>query len=225
MLGKKMKLQYLGDSKDSFKWDYHDFLVSELEYRLLNIALMMTPDDGSNDGKTHPSLFPARNEVIEFCQYLRENHSIDSIKVLPQKTGASYQVELHKNKKHISNSNRTEYFSGLNNAGRQVLFLDPDNGFEPENSINEKHVGYNDISSILEQVSDNTIVSVFQHHRRKSFPDDFARINERIKFGHATAIYWHSLMFVAISKSEKAIMQVAVANKKYAATNPVTVIA
>ena len=59
-----MKLQYLGDSKDSFKWDYHDFLVSELEYPLLNIALMMTLDDGGNDGKTHPSLSPARDEII-----------------------------------------------------------------------------------------------------------------------------------------------------------------
>ena len=220
-----MKLQYLGDSKDSFKWDYHDFLVSELEYQLLNIALMMTPDDDGNDGKTHPSLFPARNEVIEFCQYLRENRSIDSIKVLPQKTGASYQVELHKNGESISNTNRSKYFSGLNCAEKQVLFLDPDNGFEPEKSINEKHVGYNDISSILEQVSDNTVISIFQHHRRKSFPDDFARIKERIKSGYTTAIYWHSLMFVAISKSEKSIRQVAAANKKYAATNSITVIA
>ncbi|MCF6211933.1 MAG: hypothetical protein L3K24_14955 [Gammaproteobacteria bacterium] len=204
-----MKLQYLGDSKDSFKWDYHDFLVSELEYPLLNIALMMTPDDDGNNGKTHPSLFPARNEVIEFCQYLRENRSVNSIKVLPGITGGSYQVQLHNNSTNIVNSNRKEYFSGLNGAGNQVLFLDPDNGFEPEKSINEKHVGYNDISNILEQVSENTVISVFQHHRRKSFPDDFARIKQRLKTGYTTAIYWHALMFVAISKSEETIMKVA----------------
>jgi hypothetical protein len=28
-----MKLQYLGDSKDSFKWDYHDWLASEMKFR------------------------------------------------------------------------------------------------------------------------------------------------------------------------------------------------
>ncbi len=67
-----MKLQYLGDSKDSFKWDYHDFLVSELEYPLLNIALMMTPDNNGNDGKTKSSLFPAKEEIEEFCQYLKK---------------------------------------------------------------------------------------------------------------------------------------------------------
>jgi len=40
-----MKLQYLGDSKDSFKWDYHDFLARGLGYSKFTIALMMTPDD------------------------------------------------------------------------------------------------------------------------------------------------------------------------------------
>jgi len=220
-----MKQQYLGDSKDSFKWDYHDFLVAELKYPLLNIALMMTPDDGGNDGKSHPSLFPARNEIIEFCKYLREHRAINSIKTLPEKTGESYLVELHQNSKHINSRNRTEYFSGISGKGEQVLFLDPDNGFEPEKSINEKHVGYDDISLILGQISDNSVVSVFQHHRRKSFPDDFARIKERLMSGYCTAIYWHSLMFVAISKSESAINQVVAANQKYAATNPVEVIA
>ena len=219
-----MKLQYLGDSKDSFKWDYHDFLVAELEYPLLNIALMMTPDDGGNDGKSHPSLFPARTEIIEFCKYLREHRTIDSIKSLPEITGASYRVALHQNSKHINSRNRVEYFSGISVAGEQVLLLDPDNGFEPEKSINEKHVAYDDISRILEQVSDNSVISVFQHHRRKSFPEDFARIKARLVSGYCTAIYWHSLMFVSISESESTINQVVAANQKYAATNPVQVI-
>lgn len=220
-----MKLQYLGDSKDSFKWDYHDFLVTELKYQLLNIALMMTQDDGGNDGKTHPSAFPARSEIIEFCKFLREHRSIESIKYLPEQTGASYLVELHKNSMHITNRNRGEYFSEINDSGRQVLFLDPDNGFEPEKSMNEKHVSYKDIACILSQVPEKTVVSVFQHHRRKSFPDDFARIKKRIVSGYTTAIYWHSLMFVAISKSEAVMNQVVAANQKYAASNPVNVIA
>lgn len=212
-----MKLQYLGDSKDSFKWDYHDYLVAELKYPLLNIALMMTPDDGGSDGKSHPSLYPARTEVIEFCNHLRLHRSISKIKDLPEKTGASYSVELHQGSKFITNHNRTEYFSGIYGEREQVLFLDPDNGFEPEKSINEKHIAYNDISFILDQVTEDTVLSVFQHHRRKSFPDDFARITERLLSGHSTAIYWHSLMFVAISKSASVIKQVAAINEKYAA--------
>lgn len=158
---------------------------------------MMTPDDDGSHGETDPSSFPTSNEIIEFCQSLKEKPSIDSIKLLPQKTGASYQVKLHKNAQHITNSNRAEYFSGLN-IDKQILFLDPDTGFEPEKSINEQHVSYHDISNILEQVSDNTIVSIFQTLRRRRFSDDFASIKERLLSGHATAIHWHSLMFVAI---------------------------
>lgn len=41
-----MKLQYLGDSKDSFKWDYHHFLVDALGYRHFQIVWMMTTDNG-----------------------------------------------------------------------------------------------------------------------------------------------------------------------------------
>lgn len=220
-----MKLQYLGDSKDSFKWDYHDFLASELGYQVLNIVPMMTPDDGGNNGKTKPSRFPARDEIIKFCQDLKESRSIDLITTLPQKTGASYQVRLHKKEQHINNNNRSKYFSGLNNFDRQILFIDPDNGFEPEKSINEKHIGYQDISNILGEISDNTIVSIFQHHRRKRFSDDFASIKKHLSPNHTTAIYWHSLMFVAISKNTSAIKQVVAANKKYSAINPVKVIA
>ena len=57
-----MKRQYLGDSKDCFKWDYHDHLMSAHGCKILTILLMMTPDDKSNDGKTKPDLFPARTE-------------------------------------------------------------------------------------------------------------------------------------------------------------------
>jgi hypothetical protein len=220
-----MKLQYLGDSKDSFKWDYHDFLVSELGYPLLNIAPMMTPDDGGNDGKSHPALFPARNEILDFCQELRQTRSIESIKRLPTKSGASYRVCFHKGSIHINNSNRFEYFSGFNRIDNQVAFLDPDNGFEPDKSYNEKHVQYKDIARILEQLPSESIISVFQHFRRISFPNDFARIRERLESGYSTAIHWHSLMFVAVSKSVKTMNRIILLNEKYADINPVQVIA
>ncbi len=213
-----MKLQYLGDSKDSFKWDYHDYMVTELGYPLFNIALMLTPDDGGNDGKSHPSIFPARMEIIEFCHRLRKKRSIESIKLLPATTGALYEIAFHMNIDYFNNSNRIEYFSGLNEKDSQVLLLDPDNGFEPEKSLNKKHVSYSDISKVLAQISEESVVSVFQHQRRKSFNEDFLRIRERIQSGYTTAIYWHSLMFVAISKSEQVLNRVMEVNEKYAKT-------
>jgi hypothetical protein len=219
-----MKSQYLGDSKDSFKWDYHDFLVNELTHPILNVVLMMTPDDQSNEGKSHPTLFPARKEVIEFCEMLKAERDINTIKKLPVKTNSSYKLNLHNYSLNFTNKNRSKYFTGFSQEHNQTILIDPDNGFEPEKTFNEKHIQYSDIVNILEQVSENSVISVFQHHRRKSFVDDFSRIKERLVSGYTTAIYWYALMFVAISKSKTAIVGVGNANIKYAKCNPVQVI-
>jgi hypothetical protein len=141
-----MKQQYLGDSKDSFKWDYHDYLVSELNYPLFNVVLMMTPDDGGSDGKSNPTLFPARDEIIAFCHNLRERRDIEEIKKIPRKTGSCYKVALHQGGACFSNETRKEYFSGFNSEQKQIVFLDPDNGLEPENSFNKKHIRYSDVT-------------------------------------------------------------------------------
>jgi hypothetical protein len=220
-----MKLQYLGDSKDSFKWDYHDFLARETECVKLNIVLMMTPDDQSSEGNSHPSLFPARQEVLEFCEHLRNERNLDIIYQLPERTGSRYSINLHKNNTHITDKNREPYFSGFSNTLKQLILLDPDNGFEPEKSFSEKHVLYSDITQILQQISDESVISVFQHFRRKSFSEDFIRIRERLHGGYASAIYWHSLMFVSICRSKETNSEVIAVNQKYAKKYPVRVIA
>jgi hypothetical protein len=219
-----MKKQYLGDSKDSFKWDYHDFLAKELNFPVLNIILMMTPDDESNDGKTCPTLFPARKEILDFCNDLRRGRSIDLINSLHIRTNSNYTVNLHNNDSQITNKNRTKYFSGLSNKEDQLLFLDPDIGFEPEKSFSDKHILYSDLLYILEQISESSVVSVFQHNRHEAFIKTFLQIKEHLKNCHATAIHWGSLMFVAISKSEGIIQIVSDANEKYSKVNPVEVI-
>ena len=219
-----MKRQYLGDSKDAFKWDYHDYLVSELNYPALVIALMMTPDDTSDEGKSKPSLFQARKGIINFCNELRKTRSLESIRSLPLKTGNSYAVALHKGDEFFTMQNRNQHFSNFDSQFDQVILLDPDNGFEPEKSLKNKHVSYSEITKILKQTSQNSIISVFHHFRRISFADDYARIKERIEEGYSTAIYWNFLMFVAVSKSKEVISKVISANRKYAESNPSKII-
>jgi hypothetical protein len=89
-----MKLQYLGDSKDSFKWDYHDFLAEALNTPTLDVIFMMTPDDGGADGKTPPTSFPARTVIHDFCDRLRESRSIELVKQLPKFTSGNYRVNI-----------------------------------------------------------------------------------------------------------------------------------
>ena len=219
-----MKLQYLGDSKDSFKWDYHDFLAEAMKAPALDVLFMMTPDDGGVDGKTHPSLFPARSTIIDFCHEVRSSRSIEKVKLLPQFTNAKYHVNIHREEQHFSNQNRMEYFGILPNNSSSLLFLDPDNGFEPEKSCGEKHISYNDIHNLLCQLPHEAVISVFHHFRRIPFANDFKRIKERLGDCHATAIYWHSLMFVAVSNSKDAISCVINANRCYSEIYPVKTI-
>ncbi|MDO8886592.1 hypothetical protein [Candidatus Oleimmundimicrobium sp.] len=222
-----MKIQYLGDSKDSFKWDYHDYLTNVIGYNFLNILLMMTPDDKTNDGKTKPDSFPARSEIIQFCKNLRSKRDLSVIKHLPSETGANYKVNLHNPEIYITKRNRELYFSELPKRSNQIIFLDPDNGFEPERKYNDKHVRYSEISTILDQIPSNSLVSVFQHFRRIKFVDDFSRIKERlsgvIASVYVTAIFWHQLMFVLISKSEAVIKRATEINKEYATLYPIEI--
>jgi hypothetical protein len=71
--------QYLGDSKDSFKWDYHDYLATQLRMPQLTVAFMLTPDDATGEGGTDPEWFPARDEVIAFCGELRARRELSAV--------------------------------------------------------------------------------------------------------------------------------------------------
>jgi hypothetical protein len=218
-----MKLQFLGDSKDSFKWDYHDYLTCELKYPWLTVALMLTPDDAGTHGKTRAESFPARTPVLRFCRDLQKDRTVERLKTLPRYTGGGYELTLHRDGSRMTD--RADYFAGFDATRVQVVFLDPDNGFEPEKAWDDKHIRYPDMARVLEQVSETSIVSAFHHFRRVPFPEDFTRIRARLGGGiHSTAIYWHSLMFVAVGSSEGAIEAVSVANEKYARTKPVKVI-
>ena len=219
-----MKRQYLGDSKDSFKWDYHHFLVEALGYNHLKIAWMMTPDDDGPNGRTAPELFPARREILHLCNDLQSTREPALLLGLPAATGAHYAVSFHDPDEARNGGNRYAFFSGIEAGSEQVLFLDPDNGFEPERSSSDKHVRYADLDRLITTISPDTVVSVFQHHRRKKFPEDFARIRERLISGYSTAIYWHSLMFVGISPSPETIHRVVEINREYARQRPVKVI-
>lgn len=220
-----MKRQYLSDSKDSFKWDYLDFLVEALRLRQLKIAWMMTPDDGGSDGKTSPERFPARPEVLRFCNSLRTTRNPEQLAELPANTGAHYSVAFHNPPECLTRRTRDSYFTGVESGPAQLLFLDPDNGFEPEKSNSDKHVLYTDIDRIIKTIAHDSVVTVFQHFRRQRFPDDFARIRERFLSGYSCAVYWHSLMFVNVSLSLESIRKVSKINRQYARCRPVETIA
>ena len=231
----KMKLQYLGDSKDAFKWDYLDFLVKNLnidskEYKLL-VVPMLTKSDGTGQGGTHPSEFLSVKGVQEFCLHLRDKQELKEIKRLPFYTKNDYKVCIHKEQFHEEGNwfvkfddYRQKYFAGIGQDGNAVMFLDPDNGFEtkrPENT-NEQHVKYSDIKNIYNVAKKDDIIVVFQHAFRKycPFPEHYQEILERLEKkevkSHTAAMFWgNKVMFVVIGKTKGQINQVHKINESY----------
>lgn len=219
-----MKRQYLGDSRDSFKWDYHHYLVCELGYPELQVVWMMTADDGGTDGRTLPELFPARPEIVTFCNRLRISRDPKELVNLPKTTSARYNVRLFGPDEQFINRQRGTYFAKCD-LSSSVVFLDPDNGFEPEKSCSKKHVGYADVEALLKRIPSSGVISVFQHFRRQPFQEDFGRIRERLQSGFTTALYWHALMFVAVTPSREICNRVLQVNRAYAKDRPVKVLA
>lgn len=219
-----MKLQYLGDSKDSFKWDYHDYVVNSLGYGSLNIVLMMTPDDGGSHGSSKATGYPASAKVIKHCQTLSDNRILSDLRQLPQVTSSDYKVRLHSEEHFLDQDSRIEYFQGFSSDVDQVVLIDPDNGLEPRKSFSDKHLLFSELDYVLGQVSERSVISVFQHFRRKPFEQDFREISERILGGHSTAVHWHSLMFVLITRSSDVHKQLIHINEAYASDRPVKLI-
>ena len=136
-----MKREHLGDAKDRFKWDYHDHLTRKLGYSTLNVVLMMTDDDDTPHGSSPPGDYPASDGVLELYRKLRHKRCPALIGRLPGKTGSSYSVEFHKGNPPFRDCReyRREYFDGFKGDKDQVVFVDPDTGFEPPGGGDERH--------------------------------------------------------------------------------------
>ena len=215
-----MKKQYLGDSRDSFKWDYHDHLTHTFGCPQLKIVLMLTENDKTTHGKKKPTDYPARKEVLSFCEELQEKRDPALLRSLPEKTGASYSVEFHNGGHIFTTTSRRDYFEGFNSDKDQVVFIDPDTGFEPEKSrYCEKHVQFCEVNRILEQISSESVVSIFQYARQGQSKGEFEKRYESIRSrlsGLTAAIYWDvSVMFVLLSRSKNSIRQIRRINGDY----------
>ena len=131
-----MKNQYFGDINDYRKYGLLRSILSASGLRLL-VAWMLTPDDGSTDGKfitylespekwsRHDSvLYFGLKEILTDAQNRRVG-LIESMGLLPE---AKYYSEIVPD----FASGREQWFGSLYNQaqGCDFVFLDPDNGLE-----------------------------------------------------------------------------------------------
>ena len=214
-----MKLQYLGDEKDGFKWDYHDYLTVKLRCKLLNVVLMLDEDPPRNYRHAHP-------RIAKFCTFLHQKRcealnsastqAFRHLSELPQAIDRwPYKVELNPNGVESIN------FSKRKN---QVVFIDPDTGFQPDGKATSKHVRFCLVGSTLGDISSYSVVSVYQDLIRikaKDYCKNYWRIKGQLKKQspssfYSTAILWHGkAMFVIIVKLPKRLEKIWQFNLEY----------
>jgi len=217
-----MKLQYLGDSRDSFKWHYHDYLMNNnSRARSFGYIPMLRPDNGTSEGSTNSHNYESSDEIQEFCGLLRMNRDIHSITLLPKYTGSNYRVEIHNPSTYYSLNSSDKYFKGP--LYTNICLVDPCTGFEPANP-NNNHIKYRDIAYYINTLPKRAVFSIYQHFRRKNFAEDYIDSSRKLKslhpHLHSCAIYWRSdVMFIQTSVSKDEIALVHSINQKYASMN------
>ncbi|HOB54181.1 MAG TPA: hypothetical protein PKG76_15830 [Acidobacteriota bacterium] len=232
-----MKLQYLGDARDAFKWDVLYWLCSHSDesFNGLFFIPLLTPDDSSRDGRTHPKTFSTRNhQILEFLKILREKKPRDLSRLTQLGQLMSireFPVEIHPvgGDPHTvidRGEERASYWQGLSleKYRNYVIFLDPDNGIQTKTQDGTKWVLYGEMKCLLERLSDDSLVLVYQHRPRslsweKALPDVQQRLG---KFaGHDSqadcflAIYTGQVALVALAKNPEVGARVRKLWKEY----------
>lgn len=234
-----MRRQYLGDEKDAFKWDYHNFLARKTGVGALRLLLMMTEDDeerpwdGSSDSRNFKG---ADGRIYSLCDALKFSKTeewmfLDVLCGLPGEDGG-YRVRIHRDAERdfCAGGDGARYFGAFAAGdGDELVLIDPNTGFEKVAGATINHVRYENVINIASRVSKNSLVSVCQGFAYRPFGEHYAALQKKIPL-YSTALYWNGagrggLMFVVIGQSQERIAEVAKWNALYAMSRPATALA
>jgi len=220
-----MKLQYLGDRRDAFKWDVLLWLCihSEESFKGLVFIPMLTPADSSGDGSSNPKTFPARNPQIQgFLEMLRRAPCCLSyiIQLGQLEIVRPFPVTIHPegedpNTEIGRGKDRVKYWQRFTpeKHNNSIIFLDPDNGFQTKTQDGIKWVRFDEIEQLLDRLTDDSAVLVYQHRPRAlTWEKALTDLPQRwLSFaGHAPsadcllAVYTGQVALVALTKTRPA---------------------
>lgn len=193
MLGVKeesaMKDQYFGDINDYRKYGLLRAIIRASGFRLL-VAWMLTPDDGSTDGKfisylEHPGKW-SRHDTVLFQKIKELLASGWKRRVsLIESTSLLLKAEYFSSHVPDTASGRSSWFNSLNKRAQEceLVFLDPDNGLE----VKSKGYGGKDSSKFLywREVEDlwasRKSLLIYQHFIREKRPYFIQRMLESLR--------------------------------------------
>lgn len=219
-----MKLQYLGDVRDAFKWDLLHWICTKRFNKLVFVP-MLTPDiEKSNEGQIPHQRFECRYFIRPFLESLKkEPRSLELITAIgsAEPNAPVFNVEIFAPARHIgSGKQRAKYWTGfeLEKLENTIVFLDPDNGFETKTQHGTKWVRHSELKNFLSRLPETSVAVVYQHRPRlRKWDDLFADLKDKLEYADtAVAAYEGNLAFVAMAGNASAGRSILAAIKDYA---------
>ena len=228
-----MKLQYLGDARDAFKWDIlHWICTTSTLTNLIFVPLLTDDREGSGEGLIPHHRFKCKDFIRPFLDSLKEEpRSLKRISLLgtidPEK---QFQVSVVAPERVIgSGTKRRDYWSDfdVSTLEKSVVFFDPDNGYETKTRYlkkkptGSKWIGHDELRNLFAQLPQTSIAVVYQHKPHRKWSDLFGDLTENLAYVH-TAVVTHEsdLAFVAMAGNAVTGKEITAAMQEYADRNP-----
>jgi hypothetical protein len=228
-----MKLQYLGDARDAFKWDLLHWLCTTSTFANLIFVPLLTADrKDSGEGLTPHHRFMCQNFIRRFLDSLKEEpRSLKRISALGSiDLKNQFPVSVFAPERVIgSGIKRRDYWSDFDASTLEnsVVFFDPDNGYETNMQYEKgklpgpKWIGHDELKNVFARLPPTSVAVVYQHKPHRRWTDLFDDLTQNLAYVH-TAVVAHesNLAFVAMAGNATAGTHIAAAMKEYADRNP-----
>lgn len=162
----RVKRQYCWDARDYFKYDLLGTLREGLgEWMQLSCIWMLTPDDGSSDGKTQ---FVANRDLAKLTELFVEQQALgkDGIGLRAMRDYFAPPYFSYRDERPpYFGANRREYFEEIPNEAlsRSLVFFDPDKGMEAPRSLTPAHLRFEELEKTFKRMDSESVAVVFQY--------------------------------------------------------------
>jgi hypothetical protein len=229
-----MKLQYLGDARDAFKWDLLHWICTTSPFSNLLFVPLLTPDRaGSGEGLTSHHRFNCQDFIRPFLDKLKdEPRCLNRISMLGKlDSKKQFQVSVFGPERFIlSGAKHSEYWSDfdVSTLENAVVFFDPDNGFETKRQYEKKKqpgpkwIGHDELRELFDRLPQTSVAVVYQHRPFfRKWPALFNELTQNLAYVHtAVVVHESNLAFIGMAGNDEAGHHIASAMKKYADANP-----
>jgi hypothetical protein len=218
-----MKLQYLGDARDAFKWDLLHWICTSSSFSQLVFVPLLTRDiEGSGEGLTPHYRFRCQEFLRPFLESLKEApRNLNRIYALGSANPSKqFEVCVFAAERFISSGvKRHEYWSGFDAStlANSVVFFDPDNGYETKMRRGSKWIRHEELKALFARLPESSVALVYQHRPRRRWDDLFADLASNLSYVEkAVAVHQSDLAVVAMANNVPSGQNIANAMKAYA---------